>query len=263
MIILNKNIKNDNNNEENQLMDNKLNELPKLNENTKEKLSEENFYLYNKIIEFLSDEYKSLNIKINNIKNASIINNQIYSLKESIYYAKYKNLFTNIYNKENEKSKENKEIVIIKKKELDKIKNECNILFNNINSGFFDLDNINEKFEKIFELINNYKNNKLYNNNNKNNDKNLYNIDNINNKLNLRNDFNQKKEVNSLENIKKNDLFEGEKENKSHRNFIGFYNSYNIDTLSSKINNSFTHNFFNFKKNNADIQFRIISSELL
>ena len=225
--------------------------LPKLDEIIINSLSDEDYYLYNQIIEFLSIEYNSLNNQINSIKNKSI-NEQLYSIKESIYFIKYKKIFEKIYNIENEKGQNLFNELLVSKNNLDTIKNECDILFNDINSGQYNLENITEIFNNILDKIEIYK----YNN--------IHNYEKTNQTLLYNNHSNEikKNESQPNKNLNNINLFEDKKERKEHTNFFDFYNSYNPSKLSKKFNNTFTHRFFNFKKNNADLKFKLVSHDL-
>ena len=225
--------------------------LPKLDDIIINSLSDENYYLYNQIIEFLSIEYNSLNNQINSIKNKSI-NEQLYSIKESIYFIKYKKIFEKIYNIENEKGQNLFNELLVSKNNLDTIKNECDILFNDINSGQYNLENITEIFNNILDKIEIYK----YNN--------IHNYEKTNKTLLYNNHSNEikKNESQPNKNLNNINLFEDKKERKEHTNFFDFYNSYNPSKLSKKFNNTFTHRFFNFKKNNADLKFKLVSHDL-
>ena len=249
-----------NNIEENNIVNYEFIELPKLIDNIKNDLSDDNINLYNIIIDLLSNEYESLNIKINNAKKASNnIKKQLYDIKESIYFIKYKNIFTNIYNKENERSQEIFDNILIEKNKLDKIKNECDILFNNINLKLLNSENINEKFKDLLEKIEIYKNMKNKNNN-ENKDINKS-INNLNNNINSNKDLNNQLGKSKI--IENNYLIEDKSNIRSNSNFIDFYNSYNPSKLSRKINNTFTHTFFNFKNHNEDIKYNILTSEVI
>ena len=213
--------------------------MPYLNEDIKNNLSKEDFYLYNRIIEFFYIEYKLLNTKINEGNKSNNIQNQLYLLKENIYFRKYKNIFTNIYNIENEKSQNNLKIILNKKNKLDELRNECDILFNDINSGALNLENVKEKFEKIIEKIELFQGEK-------NNDNNI-------NRINTENKFNniksiQKEKNELLKSYNNINLNEEQKDPETTKNFVEFYHFYNPLTLSTKLNNTFTHNFFNYKK---------------
>ena len=252
----NDSINNNKINNENKFVNYELIKLPKLNENILSNISDENYYLYNKILDFLSNEFHSLNILINNIKNKSI-NQKLYSIKESIYFNKFKNIFEQIYNIENEKSQDLFNKILISKNNLDNIKNECDILFNDINSGQYNLDNIRENFNNILQKIEIYKNNNIekYNNINSGN----INQVNLNN-----NDLYGLKKNESKQNhfLKHNNFIEEKKDNIKNRNFVDFYSSYNPNKLSKKFNNTLTHKFFNFKKNNKDLKFKLISYDV-
>ena len=106
----------------------RLDYLPKLNEDIKKELSFENLDLYNQTNNLLYEEYKSLNKKI------TIFN------------------FKNFYN-DNNNLQEIKKSIINKKNKLDKIKKECDILFNDINFGIYNSDNIKEKLKTIIQNI--------------------------------------------------------------------------------------------------------------
>ena len=114
----------------------RLDYLPKLNENTKNKLSFDNLYLYNKLINLLYHEFKSLNIKINISNSRNCLNNNLNSINDNI----------------NQSLIIDKDIINIKFK-LDKIKNDCNIVFNNIYYGIYNSKDINKKFKILIENI--------------------------------------------------------------------------------------------------------------
>ena len=120
----------------------RLDYLPKLNEEIKKELSFENLDLYNKTINLLYQEYKSLKVKINffNSKNLCISNSN--TINNKIY----------LNNDDNNLQEIEKEI-INKKNRLDKIKKECDIIFNDINFGIYNSDNIKEKLKTIIQNI--------------------------------------------------------------------------------------------------------------
>ena len=79
------------------------------------------------------------------------------------------------------------------------------------------------------------------------------------------------KYINQRYNEKNNKIKKVEipEENKAEDNDINytsfplFCNSYHPNYLSNRINNNYSHNFFNFKKNYNDIKFSLISSNLI
>ena len=158
-IIINNDAKNGSKNEKKIININKINQyrldyLPKLNEDIKNQLSFENLYLYNKLINLLYQEYKSLDIKINILNSKNILNNRMNSRNDN----------------KSEKNINNKSLMIEKdiinvKMKLDKIKNDCNILFNDIFFGVYNSRNINDKFRLLIENIEeNIKNKDTFNN---------------------------------------------------------------------------------------------------
>ena len=135
--------------------------MPKLNEDIKNQLSFENLYLYNKLINLLYQEYKSLDTKINILNSKNILNNLVNSRNDN----------------KSEKNINNKSLMIEKdiinvKMKLDKIKNDCNILFNDILFGVYNSININDKFKLLIENIEENIQNKDTFNNRKNDIKN-------------------------------------------------------------------------------------------
>ena len=237
-----------------------LNNIQKLNENIKENLSEENNNIYNRINNFLNEEYNSLNKRMNDLNNTNYINNQLKTLRESNHLKKYRNIFSNIYEKEQKKSEDISYKITKSKNNLDKIRKECNSLFNQINSGLINPELINQNFKNVLNDIDEY-------NNNKNN----YNINNINEyqlrkSSSMDNRINKKYYINNRYNINKTKISEENKEDNDNINYITFpvfCNSYEPYYLSEKINNNFSHNFFNFKKNYSDIKFKLITSKLI
>jgi hypothetical protein len=232
-----------------------LNNIQKINEEAKENLSKENKDIYNHIHNFFNKEYNSLNQKINDLQKNNYINNQLNSLRESIYLRKYKNIFSNIYEKEQKKFEDISNNIIKSKKNLDNIRRECNSLFNEINSGLDQKEYINGNFRNIMEKINDYDNS----NNNK-----LRKSSSMDNRINNRKKYNNFRYSfnNKNENIKEKEETK-EEDDINYISFPLFCNSYDPYYLSEKINNSFSHNFFNFKKNYGEIKFRIMSSKLI
>ena len=229
-----------------------------LTENAKNKLSEENLYLYSQIINFLEDKYISLNLKINRQKNKSYLNSQLNSLRLSNTYRKYNNYISNILIEENEKSQRNEWEILLLKNKIDLITQKTEILFNNINSDLLSEDLIKSNFLEIIENIRNL--------NNENNDyiidkprqmKKCLSVDNVVS-INVKPNRNLviKKEENNLENLKENSF---EKKN----NFWRFTNSYNPLMMSEKINTNYFHHFFNFKKNNEELKYIFMSKGAL
>ena len=148
--------------------------LPKLNKNIKNQFSFENFYLYNKIMDKFLEEYKSLEMKINTLNNKISLNNKLNNNRyNNIKYNEFfKNNIQNLHIYEKD--------VNNNKKKLNKIKNECDILFSDINYGLYNSECINEKLRTILEKFeDDTKNDNIYYLNNINNINNINN-DNIN-----------------------------------------------------------------------------------
>ena len=251
-------IKDNDNKNEAENINYKLDDIPQLNEESRLNLSNENLNLYNEIIEFLSKEYESLNEKINKLKNKNYCSQQLNSIKESVEFKKYQNIFNDIYIKENKKQEEMSKDINLHKNNLNKIINECKFIFDNINSGKINPDNINEKFNSILKAIDKYYNNQGNNNARKSSSVDIkYMMKNGINYINVNND------KSSSNNLRNNYIGEEDKKNSQrHNDFVGFYNAYNPTYFSSRINNSFAHSFFNYKKNSRDVNFRIMSSKL-
>ena len=228
-----------------------LNNVQILNENIKQNLSQENKDICNQIQNFFKKEYNSINEKINELKNTNYINNQLNSLKESSHLKKYGNIFSNIFVKEQKKSEDISNNILQSKTNLDKVRKECNSIFNQINSGLISPEYINSNFQNIINKINDYNN---INNNH------LRKSSSLDNKyINYRYNINYDK-------IKKIKVPEENKEDDNNINYTTFplfCNSYRPNYLSEKINNTFSHNFFNYKKNYNDIKFSLISSNLI
>ena len=182
------------------------------------------------------------------------------SLRESNQLRKYRNIFTNIYEKEQKKSEDISRNIFQSKNKLDNIRKECNSLFNQINSGLIEPNLINENFRNIMEDINefeyNNKKNDYINNSN-------YNILRKSSSL----DNRISKKYNNRYNLYKSKIPEENKEDDNddinYSSFPVFCNSYDPFYLSEKINNNFTHNFFNYKKNYSDLRFKLMSSKLI
>ena len=231
-----------------------INNVQKINENIKNSLSQENKDICNEIQNFLHKEYNTLNEKISLLKNTNYIKNQLNSLRESAHLKKYRNIFSNIYEKEQKKSEDITNNIFKSKNNLDQVRKECNFFFNQINSGLITSENINTNFKNILNKINDY------NFINKNANNHLRKSSSMDNKyINYRYDLNNNK-------IKKIKIHEESKEddnNIKYTTFPLFCSSYRPNYLSDKINNNFSHNFFNFKKNYNDIKFSLISSNLI
>ena len=131
----------------------RLDYLPKLNEEIKKELSFENLDLYNKTLNLLYQEYKSLNKKINFFNSKNFCNSDFITINNKI----------DSNNDDNNLQEIEKEI-INKKNKLDKIKKECDILFNDINFGIYNSDNIKEKLKAIIQNITQNIENKNFNN---------------------------------------------------------------------------------------------------
>ena len=65
-----------------------------------------------------------------------------------------------------------------------------------------------------------------------------------------------------MKNFKNIDLNDEQNFPQTTKNFVEFYNLYNPYTFSNKLNNTFTHKFFNYKKNYGDLQYKLITSDL-
>ena len=224
-----------------------------------EQNTQENKDICNEIHNFFNKEYNTLNEKINLLKNTNYINNQLNSLRESAHLKKYRNIFSNIYEKEQKKSEDISNNIFKSKNNLDQVRKECNSIFNQINSGLITSENINTNFKNILNKINDYNNlNNITNNH-------LRKSTSMDNKyINYRYDLNN----NKIKKIKINKINEENKEDDYNNNinyttFPLFCSSYRPNYLSDKINNNFSHNFFNFKKNYNDIKFSLISSNLI
>ena len=252
----NKNDKDNKNETEN--MNYKLDDIPSLNEASRLNLSNENLNLYNEIIGFFKKEFESLNEKINKLKNKNFCSQQLNLVKDSIEFKKYQNIFNDIYKKENKKKEEISKEISLQKNNLNKIINECNTIFDNINSEKINLDNINDQFKGILRNIDKY-----YNNQDNNNVRKSSSVDNKYMMKNRISDIKVNNDETSPIKIRNNYIGEEDKSNSQrHNDFVGFYNAYNPAYFSSRINNSFAHSFFNYKKNSRDVNFRIMSSKL-
>ena len=197
---------------------------------------------------------------MNDLNITNYINNQLNSLRESDQLRKYRNIFSNIYEKEKKKSEDISKNIFQSKNNLDKMRKECNSLYNQINSGLVQPNLINENFRNIMEDINEYeynnKKNDYINNNNSLNQ--LRKSSSMDNRMN--------KKYNNRYNLYKSNIPEENKEDDDKFNYSSFpvfCNSYDPFYLSEKINNNFTHNFFNYKKNYGDLKFKLMSAKLI
>ena len=195
------------------------------------------------------------------LKNTNYINNQLNSLRESAHLKKYRNIFSNIYEKEQKKSEDISNNIFKSKNNLDQVRKECNSIFNQINSGLITSENINTNFKNILNKINDYNNINL-NNITNNHLRKSTSMDNkyINYRYDLNNNKIQKIKINKINEENKEDDYNN---NINYTTFPLFCSSYRPNYLSDKINNNFSHNFFNFKKNYNDIKFSLISSNLI
>ena len=225
-----------------------LNNIQTLNENIRQNLSQENNDKCEQIHNFLNKEYNSLNKRIKDLNNTNYINSQLNSLRESNHLKKYRNIFSNIYEKEQKKSEDISNHIYQSKNNLDKIRKNCNSLFTQINSGLIHPNLIHENLGNIMEEINeyNYKSRKSISMDNRINNNNKY--------------------RNNIYNLTSSRIIEEKKEDNNDIKFSSFplfCNSYDPFYLSEKINNNFSHSFFNFKKNFSEIRFKLMSSKLL
>ena len=231
-----------------------MNNIPKLNGNIINKLSSENKDLYNKIVNFLSQEYKSLDMKINSFNSKKVNINNLNSLTNNIGNYRYKDIFKNIYDKELQKSMLFEKDILNLKNILNIIKNDCESLFKGIDQGLYDSKSISEKFKNILQRINNI-NIQNINEENKNETKSIsvdkYGNIQRNNYINKNEDESQKKVGKDIDESKSN----GKK-------FFEFYNFYNPNLMNNNLNTRYSHRYFNYKKNDYDIKFKIMSSEL-
>ena len=238
-----------------------LNNIQILNEDIKQNLSQENNEIYNKIHNFFNKEYSSLSKRMNDLNITNYINDQLNSLRESNQLRKYRNIFSNIYEKEKKKSEDISKNIFQSKNNLDKMRKECNSLFIQINSGLVKPNLINENFRNIMEDINEYEynNKKIDYINNDNNFNQLRKSSSMDNKIN--------KKYNNRYNLYKSKIPEENKEDDNddfnYSSFPVFCNSYDPFYLSEKINSNFTHNFFNYKKNYSDLKFKLMSAKLI
>ena len=234
----NNQINNDDNMNNNYNINLELNNIQKLNENIKENLSKENKDICNKIHNFFDKEYNSLNEKINELKNTNYINSQLNTLRESSHLKKYRNIFSNIYEKEQKKSEDISNNIFQSKNNLDKVRKECNSIFNEINSGSIPPEHYNTNLKNILNKIDNYNNNI----NNNNHLRKSTSMDNkyINQRYNGKNNKIKKVEIPEENKAEDNDI--------NYTTFPLFCSSYHPNYLSNRINNNYSHNFFNFKK---------------
>ena len=127
--------------------DNKLINLPRLNENNIKNILNENIFLYKKIMNILSKKNQSLDMELNKLNSNNFIN-----IRKEIFNKNI--LFKNNINNHNKK-KEILECDFIKnqKNYLDKIKDECNLLIDkNLNKNSSN-KKINEKLKDILQSI--------------------------------------------------------------------------------------------------------------
>ena len=228
--------------------------IPQLPKEIVEKLTENDFQLYSQIIDFLYDESSHLAKEYDNLELERNSYEQLNSINERGHLLHLRKIFNN----EKIKTIQNQQILRSKLNTFNLILNHTQEIFNFICNNSMRTNIIQSKFNLIIQHINDYnmtyKN--IIKNNNKNNlqsskfEKNKLSIDNVTSLL-VKNSVNRKDYFSP--NKKMDDI-------NLKNNFRDFYISYGPEVLDDRLNTRFSHQFFNWKKNNGIIDYKINSS---
>ena len=239
-------------------------QIPCLPKDIVQNLNENDFKLYSEIMDFLYDESTYLVKEFYNLESERNANEQLSQINERGHLLHLSKVFDN----EKIKTFQNEQYLNQKFNTFNLIKNHTQEIFNFISNNPNRTSVINNKLNLIIQHIFDY--NKAYKNINANNPNvntyiNLFNntvLPSENEKknlkidtgirLSLKNDKNKTNRPNYINTLTKN--------HESDDRFKHFYRGYSPKILDSKINSTFTHTFFNTKKNNDLLNFRINTS---
>ena len=239
--------------EQNEIYNTLIQNIPELPKQIVENLNENDFQLYSQISDFLYDESSHLAKEYNNSELERNSYEQLNSINERGHLLHLRKVFNN----EKNRIIQNQQILKNKLNIFNLIQNHTQEIFNFICNNPMRISIIQSKFNLIIQHINDY--NKTFKNINlNNNNKNLQSSKFEKNKLSIDN-------VSSLSvknNINRNDYFSPKKKiDDTHlkNNFRDFYITYGPEVLDDKLNTRFSHQFFNWKKNNDIIDYKINS----
>ena len=238
---------------QNEIYNTLIQNIPELPKEIVENLSENDFQLYSQIIDFLYDESSHLAKEYNNLELERNSFEQLNSINERGHLLHLRKVFNN----EKIKTIQNQNILRSKLNTFNLILNHTQEIFNFICNNSMRTNIIQSKFNLIIQHINDY--NKTFKSiikNNNNNlqsskfEKNKLSIDNVTslsvkNSVNRKNYFSPQKKIDDI-NLK--------------NNFRDFYITYGPEVLDDRLNTRFSHQFFNWKKNNDIIDYKINSS---
>ena len=239
-------------------------QIPNLPKEIVESLNENDFKLYSEIMDFLYDESTYLIKEIYNLESERNANEQLSQINERGHLLHLSKIFDN----EKIKTLQNEQVLNNKFNTFNLIKNHTQEIFKFISNNPNRTSVINNKLNLIIQHIFDY--NKAFKNLNVNNPNvNTY-INLFNNnvlpsqnetkdlkidtgiRLSLKNDKNKTSRPNYINSLMKN--------HETEDRFKYFYRGYSPKILDSKINSTYTHTFFNTKKNNDLLSFRINTS---
>ena len=234
--------------------------IPELPKEITSNLNENTFQLYSQIIDFLYDESTYLSKEYDFLDTQRNANEQLSLINERgqlLHLSK-------IFNNERLKNLQRQQMLKNKLNTFNLIQNHTQEIFNFICNNSTRKNIIQSKLNLIIQHINDYniafknikgssiKNSSLINNSLTSSqfDNHKLSIDNVNS-LSVKSIFNQK------------DYFSPKKKDEDidlTNNFYNFYSNYNHDSLDNKLNTSYSHQFFNWKRNYDILNHKINSS---
>ena len=239
-------------------------QIPCLPKDIVQNLNENDFKLYSEIMDFLYDESTYLVKEFYNLESERNTNEQLSQINERGHLLHFSQVFDN----EKIKTFQKEQVLNNKIYTFNLIKKHTQEIFNFIINNSNRTSVINNKLNLIIQHIFDY--NKAFRNMNVNNPNvntyiNLYNNNVLPSqketknlkidtgiRLSLKNNKNKTSRPNYINSLITN--------HESDDRFKYFYRGYSPKVLDSKINSAFTHTFFNTKKNNDLLNFKINTS---
>ena len=239
-------------------------QIPCLPKEIVQNLNENDFKLYSEIMDFLYDESTYLVKEFYNLESERNTNEQLSQINERGHLLQFSEAFDN----EKIKTFQKEQVLNNKIYTFNLIKKHTQEIFNFIINNSNRTSVINNKLNLIIQHIFDY--NKAFRNMNVNNPNvntyiNLYNNNVLPSqketknlkidtgiRLSLKNNKNKTSRPNYINSLITN--------HESDDRFKYFYRGYSPKVLDSKINSAFTHTFFNTKKNNDLLNFKINTS---
>ncbi len=136
---------------------NSLDQIPQIPDQILSNFPEDTFDNYNYIVDFLSEESKSLLKAQSELSNKKTLTIKLEELKKSIEFSEYSEVFNSIYNKEYSSSKEKEKNIKSKINSFYYIKENYYKLFNLIKNYPSHFDSISYKIKTLIEKIEDYK----------------------------------------------------------------------------------------------------------